>query len=66
MEKKFSRVEVAVETWNIPSYPFPEAEEMPMFSETANHQGTTGNPYPARVVSARKHYCLTETPMASS
>ena len=51
MEKKFSRVEVAVETWNIPSYPFPEAEEMPMFSETANHQGTTGNPYPARVVS---------------
>lgn len=51
MEKLFSRVEVAVEEWSIPTYPIPEAEEMPMFAETSNHQGTTGNPYPSRVVS---------------
>lgn len=51
MKKQLS-VEVAVEQWSIPTYPIPEAEEMPMFAETANHQGTTGNPYPARVVSS--------------
>lgn len=44
-------VQVAVEEWIIPSYPIPAAEEMPMFAETSNHQGTTGNPYPMRVVS---------------
>jgi len=42
---------VAVEEWTIPTYPIPAAEEMPMFAETSNHQGTTGNPYPMRVVS---------------
>ncbi len=47
----YSAVDVAVEQWDIPTYPIPEAEEMPMFAETSNHQGTTGNPYPARVVS---------------
>ncbi len=51
MKKVFSPVEVAVEEWVIPTYPIPEAEEMPMFAETSNHQGTTGNPYPSRVVS---------------
>ena len=45
-------VQVAVEEWVIPTYPIPPAEEMPMFAETSNHQGTTGNPYPMRVVSA--------------
>ena len=44
-------VQVAVEEWVIPTYPIPPAEEMPMFAETSNHQGTTGNPYPMRVVS---------------
>jgi len=39
-----------VEKWTIPTYPFPAAEEMPMFAETRGHQGTTGNPYPSRVV----------------
>ena len=51
MKKVNQPVEVAVEKWTIPSYPFPDAEEMPMFAETCNHQGTTGNPYPNRVVS---------------
>ena len=53
MAKNFelSPVEVSVEEWLIPTYPIPEAEEMPMFAETSNHQGTTGNPYPSRVVS---------------
>ncbi|MGM9626140.1 MAG: DUF5107 domain-containing protein, partial [Eubacteriales bacterium] len=45
-------VDAAVEQWSIPTYPIPEAEEMPMFAETSNHQGTTGNPYPNRVVSS--------------
>lgn len=40
-----------VETVYIPTYPTPMPEEMPMFSETSNHQGTTGNPYPARATS---------------
>lgn len=52
MKNRYAPVTVAVEQWTIPSYPFPEAEEMPMFAETANHQGTTGNPYPSRVVSS--------------
>ena len=52
MKKNFLKVEAVVEEWNIPTYPIPTAEEMPMFAETSNHQGTTGNPYPNRVVSA--------------
>ena len=51
MKSKFLSVDIAVEQWMIPTYPIPEAEEMPMFAETSNHQGTTGNPYPNRVVS---------------
>ena len=39
-----------VEKWTIPSYPAPPAEEMPMFAETRGHQGTSGNPYPNRVI----------------
>ena len=52
MKSKFLPVDVAVEQWTIPTYPIPEAEEMPMFAETSVHQGTTGDPYPNRVVSA--------------
>lgn len=51
MISHLSAVDVAVEKWTIPTYRSPEAEEMPMFAETSNHQGTTGNPYPSRVVS---------------
>ncbi|MBP3369943.1 MAG: DUF5107 domain-containing protein [Clostridia bacterium] len=51
MKNKFLPVQVAVENWKIPTYPIPDAEEMPMFAETCVHQGTTGNPYPNRVVS---------------
>ena len=51
MKSNFLPVDVAVESWKIPTYPFAEAEEMPMFAETCNHQGNTGNPYPQRVVS---------------
>ena len=42
------KTEIRIETVNIPTYPFVEPEVMPFFSETANHQGTTGNPYPVR------------------
>lgn len=51
MKNHVMSVDVAVENWKIPTYPIPEAEEMPMFSELCMHQGTTGNPYPQRVVS---------------
>ena len=45
MKKNLSAsVEVAVEEWMIPTYPIPEAEEMPMFSELCVHQGTTATP----------------------
>lgn len=49
-EDKFA-VKMSVEEWVIPTYDFVTPEEMPMFSETSNHQGTTGDPYPARVTS---------------
>ncbi|MBQ8408806.1 MAG: DUF5107 domain-containing protein [Clostridia bacterium] len=49
--ERYSKVKMAVEEWVIPTYDFVEPEEMPMFSETSNHQGTTGDPYPARVTS---------------
>ncbi|MGI6172471.1 MAG: DUF5107 domain-containing protein [Christensenellales bacterium] len=42
-------VEAAVETWTIPTYVVPPSEEMPMFAEHRQHQGTSGNPYPNRV-----------------
>lgn len=44
------KVIAEVEKWTIPTYPLPDLEEMPMFAETRNHQGTTGNPYPNRVL----------------
>ena len=43
-------VTAVVEKWTIPTYPIPEAEEMPMYAELRGHQGTSGNPYPNRVV----------------
>ena len=51
MSEKLYSVKAAVEEWVIPTYDFVSPEEMPMFSETSNHQGTTGDPYPARVTS---------------
>ena len=52
MSKDVAKTEIRIETVNIPTYPFVEPEAMPMFSETANHQGTTGNPYPIRATSS--------------
>lgn len=46
------KVKLTVEQVKVPTYPFVEPEEMPMFSETSNHQGTTGNPYPVRATSS--------------
>ena len=43
-------VTAVVEKWVIPTYPIPGQDEMPMFAELRGHQGTTGNPYPNRVV----------------
>ncbi len=43
-------VTAVVEIWTIPTYPIPKADEMPMFAELRGHQGTTGNPYPNRVI----------------
>ena len=51
MDNTMSRTEIRIETVNIPTYPFVEPEVMPLFSETANHQGTSGNPYPVRPTS---------------
>ena len=51
MERKPGRVDLVIKKVNIPTYEFLTPEEMPMFAETANHQGTTGNPYPARATS---------------
>ena len=50
MENK-TNVKTKVEKVKIPTYRFLSPEEMPMFAETANHQGTTGNPYPVRATS---------------
>jgi tetratricopeptide (TPR) repeat protein len=38
-----------VEKITIPTYLSPEPEEVPMYAEFRQHQGTTGNPYPNRV-----------------
>lgn len=43
-------VTAVIEKWTIPTYPIPESDEMPMFAELRGHQGTTGNPYPNRVI----------------
>ena len=50
MKNRKSPVICVEEQWSIPTYPSPTPEEMPMFAETTGHQGTSGNPYPARVV----------------
>lgn len=44
------KVNVSVGKIVIPTYPEPLAEEMPMFTENRNHQGTSGCPYPYKVV----------------
>lgn len=48
MEKAY----VEVGTIVIPTYPEPQAEEMPMFAENRVHQRTSGRPYPNKVVMA--------------
>lgn len=62
MKTDFLPVKIAVEEWIIPTYPEPEAEEMPMFCETREHQQTSGNPYPARVVSKVERGARMERP----
>ena len=47
-----SKVAVRVETLSIPTYPESKYETLPMFAETRNHQGTSGNPFPNAVTSA--------------
>ena len=49
------RATVSIETMRIPTYPVPAPEMLPMFAESRNHQGTTGNPYPNRVVQQITH-----------
>ena len=46
---------ISVEPMVIPTYAPPEADIVPMFAETRVHQGTTGNPYPNRVVQQITH-----------
>jgi tetratricopeptide (TPR) repeat protein len=43
-------VQVNVENMIIPTYEPAEYEEMPMFAFNRIHQGTTGNPFPHRVI----------------
>ncbi len=50
MNQQERTVTAVVEEWNLPTDPSPAAEEMPMFAETRSHQGTSGNPYPQRIV----------------
>lgn len=50
MEK--SKVSVRIGTLTIPTYPESDYETLPMFAETRNHQGTSGNPFPNAVTSA--------------
>ena len=45
-------VKVRVETLAIPTYPESDYETLPMFAETRNHQGTSGNPFPNAVTSS--------------
>ena len=44
------KVKITVGKIVIPTYPEPEAEEMPMFAENRVHQRTSGRPYPNKVV----------------
>jgi hypothetical protein len=47
-----SKVSVRVGTLTIPTYPESDYETLPMFAETRNHQGTSGNPFPNAVTSS--------------
>ncbi len=47
MEK--NAAEARVVRLSIPTYPEAEYETLPMFAETRNHQGTSGNPFPNAV-----------------
>ncbi len=53
-------VRASVETWTIPTYESPPPQDMPMFAEFRQHQGTTGNPYPSRIVTHVNHSCKTD------
>ncbi len=46
------KVSVRVGTMTIPTYPESDYETLPMFAETRNHQGTSGNPFPNAVTSS--------------
>jgi tetratricopeptide (TPR) repeat protein len=43
-------VQVSIEKKAIPTYESSPYEELPMFAFNRNHQGTSGNPYPNRIV----------------
>ena len=43
-------VEAIAFPMTIPTYPESHYEELPMFAENRNHQGTSGNPYPNAIV----------------
>ena len=45
-------VTVRVGKLSIPTYPESDYETLPMFAETRNHQGTSGNPFPNAVTSS--------------
>ncbi|MHB1483684.1 MAG: DUF5107 domain-containing protein [Saccharofermentanales bacterium] len=47
---KHSPVIAVIEKMTLPAYKSPTPEEMPVFAETRQHQGTSGNPYPVRAV----------------
>lgn len=47
-----SKVSVRIGTLTIPTYPESDYETLPMFAETRNHQGTSGNPFPNAVTSS--------------
>lgn len=44
------KVKCVIEKRQIPTYPEPPAEELPMFAENRVHQRTSGRPYPNKVV----------------
>lgn len=45
-----SKVKLTVEKIVIPTYPEPQAEDLPMFAENRVHQRSSGRPYPNKVV----------------
>lgn len=49
---KINIATVTVEKLILPTYPEPEAEEMPMFAENRVHQRSSGDPYPNKIVSS--------------